>query len=99
MLPRVVAKSFSSSPGGAAKVQLTVVSSIFSPAGSSPATSSQPGLPGERSSLRTKSSSQKTMSSAVNGWPSDHFMPARRYMVMVRPSSENSQSRITFGMI
>ena len=39
------------------------------------------------------------MSSAVNGWPSDHFMPARRYMVMVRPSSENSQSRITFGMI
>src|SRR5512143_2704028 len=45
------------------------------------------------------SSYQKTQSLAVNGLPSDHFSPLRRYNVVVLPSSLTFQSRASEGMI
>src|SRR5437773_8903117 len=45
------------------------------------------------------SSYQKTKSSAVNGWPSLHFMPRRRDSVVTRPSGLTSHARAMFGTI
>ena len=39
------------------------------------------------SSFRYMSWYQNMMSSAVKGWPSDHFMPLRSLMTMVLPPS------------
>jgi len=43
------------------------------------------------------SSQVKMMSSAVKGWPSDHFAPLMRFMVRVRPSEDQVQSVPTLG--
>jgi hypothetical protein len=52
---------------------------------------------GLSSLLLYRSSNQNMLSSAVKGWPSDHFMPLRRWIVIVLPSSLTSQPFATCG--
>ena len=52
---------------------------------------------GIRSLFWYMSSYQNRKSSAVSGWPSDHFMPRRRWKTNVRPPSWTSQLFATFG--
>src|SRR3712207_7989581 len=40
---------------------------------------------------------QNIQSSAVNGWPSDHFMPLRSERRIVRPPSRSSHAFATAG--
>ena len=53
-----------------------------------------------RKALRNLSSCQKNrISSAVKGWPSDHFIPLRRKNVHSRWSGDTIQAFATFGRI
>ena len=84
---------------GWAKVHRTVVSSSFSTVATVPsAFCIHGGVDGVRSSLRTIFSYQNTMSSAVNGSPSDHFMPGRKNTVHWVKSSLDSQPLAMWGM-
>ena len=77
---------------GLVKVILAVVSSIFSALNGWPPAMKR--LLGAYlrpySSLATRSSAQNITSSAVNGAPSDHFMPGRRWKVYSVASSLTS---------
>ena len=46
---------------------------------------------------KCQSSYANTMSSAVNGWPSDHCAPSRRVMVRLRKSGANSKPLARLG--
>ena len=79
---------------GFAKVNLKVVSSITSNATGEPSTLMKGSAgAGVNCSLAKRSSYQNWMSAEVNGAPSDHFMPSRRwkvYSVALSLTSTNS---------
>ncbi len=84
---------------GWAKVHCTVVSSSFSTVAVEPSLFCiQTGAFGLRSGLRTMCWYQNMMSSAVNGSPSDHFMPARRNTFHWVKSSLDSQPLAMCGI-
>ena len=57
------------------------------------------GTAGTRSLLSSTSWYQNTMSSAVNGAPSDHFAPGRSLIVHCLKSFDDSQPAAIFGSI
>src|SRR3954464_724852 len=82
---------------GSGNTKSTVVSSTLT---------SLPGLPlidisgvptGTKSLYEYRSSNQNTQSFAVNGWPSDHFMPLRSESRIVLAPSRSSQDLATAG--
>ena len=54
---------------------------------------------GVSSLFEYRSWNQNMRSSALNGCPSDHFMPFRKNSVVVRPPSSSFQSLATDGTI
>ena len=78
----------------------TVLSSTFSTlAGEPSALRSQPGSDGVRSLFSITSLNQNTMSSAVNGAPSDHFEPLRSDRVQTLKSGDDSAPAAILGSI
>ena len=59
----------------------------------------QPGRLGVSSLLSSTSLYQNRMSSAVKGWPSDHFEPLRSLIVQVLKSAEGSALSAILGSI
>ena len=59
----------------------------------------QPGRVGVSSLLSSTSLYQNRMSSAPNGWPSDHLEPLRSLMVQVLKSAEGVALSATLGSI
>ena len=59
----------------------------------------QEGSDGTRSLFSSTSLYQNTMSSAVNGAPSDHLAPGRSLIVHWRKSFDDSQPAAIFGSI
>ncbi len=76
--PSALASDFRNMPLVCWKSNRTVVSSILTTLPGVPPATIQFGGLGARSLLSSTSSHQNTMSSAVNGEPSDHFMPFLR---------------------
>src|SRR5512137_2325260 len=84
-------------PLGAAKVNLTVLSSTLVTTPGWPPAAIQLGGDAVRSLFISTSSHQNTMSSAVTGVPSDHLMPLRRWKVYSFASELASHFSATFG--
>ncbi len=80
---------------GASQLKRTVVSSSTSNVGSLPPASMKGLGVGVSSVLVRISSYQYRKSSEVNGVPSDHLCPSRRWRVKTRPSSSSTAFRMS----
>src|SRR6185369_714419 len=78
----------------------TVLSSTFSTLAAVPSGFLiQPGSDGVSSLLSSTSLYQNRISSAVKGWPSDHFEPLRSLIVQVLKSADGSADSAILGSI
>jgi hypothetical protein len=95
--PSGVAICSRNSANGLAKLNLTVVSSTFSTLQALPPITIAEGGDLNSSVFLAQSSIENRMSSAVNGLPSDHFMPLRRWNVNSVAFALTSQRSATHG--
>ena len=98
--PSWLASAVRKSVAGCLYVKRTVCASTFSTDAEVPSPFRiQPGIDGVRSLFRMTSLCQNTMSSAVNGEPSDHRAPLRRRTVHTLKSGEDCQPAAILGSI
>ena len=98
--PSWLASAVRKSVAGCLYVKRTVWASTFSTDAAVPSPlRSHPGIDGVRSLFRMTSLCQNTMSSAVNGAPSDQRAPLRSLIVQTLKSGDDCQLAAIFGSI